>query len=91
MSGGILNLINNNYMSDNPIAKAKEGDTITAYVKYGDNEPRIRHGKVIGKVFLYEESDGLKQWRYQINDDIPFEFVPEDKIELIEKGEGDSV
>ena len=78
-------------MSDNPIAKAKEVDTITAYVKYGENEPRIRHGKVIGKVFLYEESDGLKQWRYQINDDIPFEFVPEDKIELIEKGEGDDL
>lgn len=78
-------------MSDNPIAKAKEGDTITAYIKYGDNEPRIRRGKVIGKIFLYEESDGLQQWRYQINDDIPFELVPENKIDLIEKGDSGSV
>lgn len=73
-----------------PEKKYKKGIHIDASMIVNGTS-RIRTGEIIGTVYLFDEYDGKFQWRYQINDDIPFTFVPEDQVILSSGEEDDSV
>jgi len=58
----------------------KEGDVVTAGLNGKDGVVKLRHGKVLSAVYIFDEDDGKTQWRYSIADHLQFELVPEDQI-----------
>lgn len=70
-------------MTNQPERKYENGQAIDASMIV-NGVRRMRVGKITAAVNFFDESDGKTQWRYQIDDDIPFELVPEDTILMVD-------